>query len=462
MSREQREQRLRRVQRLFARLGDETPPPSDDDLRAMARTASSESRPLPRPIRRRRWPLQPRWTGVLGLALVVAIGVGVGIGALIAPSGTAAPAPIGTGFLPGPGWTVLQTGADATSEQQALAVATNVPLHPEDDERGIRGSSGLPYSTLLRLPATGVVIVALFTRRESEPWNDEYFPKRDLPLSVHDAMGSISYGTQVRPERPLGQYEQRVTVGGHHVVLHFYFGSEHPSAELIAAAQRQLDRLVVASVSAVDEDAARQPRATDASPAATVVDRTLSCSTLAIGGLRKIEVRAHAGVRASGSSWNKLPFAVVLTPTMGGFATALDPSSLLWISAARPTGATTLGHEHWTISPLAHGTLALSQKLCKNAEASIPLGSAGLRGGRVSPLGDGFECATPRRVLVRVRAVVGSRTRLRSRSGYLRTTAPIVEAALVVRAQSGKPLVYAATAASGKTRLFTADGCVPD
>jgi len=461
MSREQQKRRERGIQRLFAWLGDETPPPSDDDLRAMARTASSQSRPLPSPIPRRRWPLQPRWTGVLGLALVVAVGLGVALGALIAPSSTAAPAPIGTGFIPGPGWTVLQTGEDATFERQALAVATNVPLHPEDHARGIRGSSGLPYQTLLRLPARGIVIVALFTRRESEPWSDDYFPQRELPLRVRDAFDSIAFNYQMRPERPLGQYELRATVGGHHVVLHFYFGSEHPSAALIAAAQRQLDRLVVASVSAVDEDAARQPSAAEA-PAATVIDRTLSCSTLAIGGLRKIEVRAHAGVRASGSGWAKLPFAVVMTPTVGGFASALDPSSLTWISAGRPTAATTAGHEHWTISVLTHGTLALSQKLCRNADAEVPLRPTGLQGGRTSELGEGFECATPRRVFVRVRAVVDSQTRLRSRASYSRTTAAIREAALAVRSQSGKPIVYATTAASGNARLFTARECAPD
>jgi hypothetical protein len=63
---------------------------------------------------------------------------------------------------------------------------------------------------------------------------------------------------------------------------------------------------------------------------------------------------------------------------------------------------------------------------------------------------------------VRVRAVLGSQTALRSFRGFLRTTVPVREASLAVRTQSGKPLVYAQVFQSGKSLLFTSPTCFPD
>lgn len=445
------------IEELLAELG-RLPAPSEQDLRAMARTAASRSRPLPRPATSRGG-LSTRGLGVVALGVAAAIGLGIGLGTLLAPSGTAANAAVGTGFLPQPGWTVLQSGADATAERQSLAVATNVRLHPEDDARGIRASSGLPYATLLQLPPQGVVIVVLVTVREPYAWMDEEFPERELPLRVRDSTRPILYAVPVRPDRPLGQYQLRARVNGHYVDVQFYFGTPRPSSALRAVAQRQLDGLVVDSVSKHPADVSPKA-ATVPSSSSKVIDRTLLCSTQR----DKIEVWAHAGLRENRSGWNTLPLAGIVTPSLGGKTTVFDPSALVWITAARPSSSTTFGpsSDYSTTPVLPHGTLAVSQKLCQTVRAEVPLSFAGLHGGATTPLGEAIDCATSRRVLVRVRARFESSVRLHLRSGYARATTPIVEGAVVVRSESGRPLVYASVAATGKTRLFTARDCVPD
>ena len=105
-------------------------------------------------VRRRRL---RRPVAVLLAAALVALGVG--IGALVTPSGSAAPAPSGLGFLPATGWSVLQNGGDGTPVRPAVAIAANVPLSPDDD------ADGLPLSTLETLPPDGVVIVTSFIAR---------------------------------------------------------------------------------------------------------------------------------------------------------------------------------------------------------------------------------------------------------------------------------------------------------
>jgi hypothetical protein len=446
MSRDQRETRERRVARLLAGLVSQISTPPEQELRSMARNASSRSRPLPSPVRPR-WPLQAGWTGALVVALVVAIGLGAGLGALIAPSGTAASGPIGTGFLPGPGWTVLQTGADATPQRQALAVATNVPLHPEDSARGIHNSSGLPYSTLLELPPGGVVVVALFTRRESEPWADVDFPKRDLPLRVLEALTSISYGYQIRPERPLGQYELRATVGSHHIVLHFYFGTSRPSPQLISAAQRQLDRLIVASTSAETATSPRRPTATVARAASRTIDRTVVCSVVQ-GNPREITVGAQPGTRLFGdrSKWKFRANASFSD------SKAASPGTYAWITAGWPPDQQ-LGR------PASAQSLSITTR-CRATSSRVPLSSAGLSGGTVSPVGDRYDCVIAPKVLVRIRGVFRVPSSLRrGRAEELVARGPVREGYLAIRTLSGKPISLARIFESGKARLLVGSSC---
>jgi hypothetical protein len=93
----------------------------------------------------------------------------------------------------------------------------------------------------MTLPPNGIVMIAIFTAR-GERMHDSFFPKRSLPLRA----GQVEvFGIWVRPGRPLGQVQLKAGVNRHNVDLTVYYGVEHPSAALMAAAQRQLDRLIV-------------------------------------------------------------------------------------------------------------------------------------------------------------------------------------------------------------------------
>jgi hypothetical protein len=213
--------------RVFARLRKAIPVPSDDELRALALTASAEPRVAERPRRR------TRWLGLsvaVGLALATAIGFG--LGSWLAPSGTARPEAAGLGFLPGRGWTVLQSGPLGPATE-SRAVAANVPLDPADD------LGGVPIATLDRLSPRGVVIFATFTPR-GDPGQDFAFPLRDLPLRIEEA--EIA-GDPLPVARELAHYRVRASVAGTNVAAEIYLGSD----ALLATAQRQLNRLAVAS-----------------------------------------------------------------------------------------------------------------------------------------------------------------------------------------------------------------------
>jgi hypothetical protein len=106
--------------------------------------------------------------------------------------------------------------------------------------------------------------------------------------------------------------------------------------------------------------------------------------------------------------------------------------------------------------------MAIKLARCRSTRASVPLSRRGLNGGAAGGLGDAYDCEAPRNVLVRVRARLEGSGGLRAHGGFLRTSAPITEAAFAVRTRSGKPLAYASVAASGKTQLYTGRGCFPD
>ena len=403
-----------------------------------------------------------RVAALIGTALALAIGLGIGIGALVTPGVTAA-RPTGLGFLPEPGWYVLQSGAPASTSRPAVAIASNVPFAREDDVFGSAESSALPYATLLALPPQGVVVVVTFTPRGEDSTWDYIFDERRAPLRVREAVPDARYGAVVRHDAPLGVYRLRAAMNGHNLDVGIYFGRERPEGRQLAAAQRQLERLAIRS-SPARASAAPGAAATSAATAtvATVFDRTVVCTTRTSGGVLEVETRAHDGVREFGrSSWLKLPFAVVSS----GNVTSLDnifDNSLVWISAGRPTQKTTVDYAWYGAHPLDVGTLGLSTKNCRTRTARIPLSSAGLRGGSPGQLGASLDCVTPQRVIVRVRAVLGGSAKPRARGGFLKTTTPVTEAAFAVRTESGKPVAYAQVLKSGRTKHFTARGCAED
>jgi len=114
-----------------------------------------------------------------------------------------------------------------------------VPVHAEDAD------GGLPYATLQSLPRHGVVIAARFG--PGGPDGRNAYPLRRLPLRLADFRAGAGWSTQARAAGPLGHRTLRGTVNGYRVEVDVYFGTEAPSARMLATAQRQLDALVVAA-----------------------------------------------------------------------------------------------------------------------------------------------------------------------------------------------------------------------
>jgi hypothetical protein len=236
VSRRRNEAEERRIVELFARLGRRVPPPAEDELRTMARAAAESPRVPPEAHRGRPWrPFHARWALAVAAALLLGSGFGFGVGSRSGSDGSAGTSVVGFGFLPSKGWTVVQSGTVGPAGG-ATAIAANVPLSRDDD------AHEMPYATLESLPARGVLIHAAF-RARGDPGEDVRFPVRKLPLRIAAAT-RVSSPSEV--PRRLAQYRLRAAVGGYNVEARIHFGSV-PASEMIDAAQRQLNRLVVAS-----------------------------------------------------------------------------------------------------------------------------------------------------------------------------------------------------------------------
>jgi len=272
----------------------------------------------------------------------------------------------------------------------------------------------------------------------------------------------LQWGAQVRPDQPLAQYQLRARIREFDVDLVAYFGTSRPTKAQLDEAQRQLDGLVIRSAKGIQPPATAIAGSERRSLA--VIDRTYSCATTLLGGLYEAKNRAHAGIR-SGSGWAKLPYAVVASGGWAGPLTGLPNApnnTLAWITAGRPTASTTVGGNSEVFPVLGGGTIGVNKDVCTPSSAKVPLTSAGLRGGAVSPEWVALDCPVGKRVLVHIRASVDGSSALRERARiFLATNAPATQAKLAVRTPTGRLVSYADVSASGKARLFTAQGCGP-
>ena len=222
---------------------------------------------------------------------------------------------------------------------------------------------------------------------------------------------------------------------------------------------RLIALLAVVAALAFALQAQARPQAT----AVRVVDRTMVCAAALSGGIYEVEVRAQAGAGKRGSTWDKPAMTMLTTGSTASAAEALD-NVLAWAFAGTPARDATVIPDPFvgfTYPIRAWGTLAMTNR-CRVTSARPGLSAQGLRGGAVSGLGETFDCPSPRRVLVRIRAVLAADSSLSTRRGNLGTVTPLTEARVVVATQAGKRLAYAEVARSGRARLFTAPSCAAD
>ena len=407
--------------------------------------ATSRARKLALDAGRRRSPRRLKLT--VGVALLGACAVGVILGATTVSTSRAAPPAVGFGFLPEPGWSVLQTGRLPSPARPALAIGANVLLSPED------GADELPYATLLALPPRGVVIVAGSSGPRDEP--SEVFPERRLPLRLRDAAPYIAWGVQVRPARPLGQYQLRATVNGQLVDVQIYFGTENPLPHVLAAAQRQLDRLVVRVGSPLERvveraQPLRRPASTAAGAAAgSVIDRTFLCTP-------------SYGRATVVSSPRGTPEVLGARFTSSGYGrvTSTGPNAdhLSDLVAVAQPGF----RKSATRFP---GSVYASARRCVRSRVAVSLTRMGLPGPPVAYRTEA-DCTLRAKILIRVRVILARSAtwrRLGGPDGVYNGAAPgpVVEAELAIRDSStGRPLALVKLTRTGQTQLWTSAPCL--
>lgn len=227
----------RLIEQLLAEAAGRVPPPTEDELRDLAR--ASLAVPRTPPARAGGTRSHVRWAVGLTAAGLLVGGFGFGLGAWSTPSGSAGTTLLGVGFVPAKGWTVVQSGA-AGQTSALSAVAANVKLDPDDDLQDA------PYATLEALPARGVLISATFSVR-GNPSEDAEFAVQDMPLRVADAERLSASLEPLPVAHNVAQYRLRAAVRRYNVDVRLYFGRSSPTEAQLRVAQSQLDRLVVAS-----------------------------------------------------------------------------------------------------------------------------------------------------------------------------------------------------------------------
>ena len=202
--------------------------------------------------------------------------------------------------------------------------------------------------------------------------------------------------------------------------------------------------------------AASQPQAQSAT---RVVDRTVLCATDPAGGIYEVEVTGRGGSRSGRGAWNKPATVKLTTGSTGSAAEALD-NAIGWAIAGRPTAdATVISDPFAGFSyPIrVWGTFAMNVR-CRPSRARVGLTHKGLDGGPTGKLDQTYDCETPRRVLVRMRATFQRPTKLRRHESWLFTRETVLAGSIAVRTESGRPILLAEALASGKANIFISSG----
>jgi hypothetical protein len=166
-----------------------------------------------------------------------------------------------------------------------------------------------------------------------------------------------------------------------------------------------------------------------------ILDRTYSCEAGYIGGLYQVQLSSTFQTAPSSS---KLQAFASVTKNM-------------WESPYGQLGST---------------GLSVHRRLCIPARGKVKLTTSRMRGGAVPPLGVDARCETPRRVLMRVRAVFSRPPQVATsrQFGFPQLTAfgPVREAAIALATPAGRPIAYVSVTGTEKARLFTVRTCEED
>lgn len=192
----------------------------------------------------------------------------------------------------------------------------------------------------------------------------------------------------------------------------------------------RLAALVVAAVAA----AALTPLAGGEPRATRVFDRTFSCEAGYLGGIYQVQL---SSTYEPGSSSTLQPVASI--------------TRNMWDS---PYGM------------LASSGVSVHRGLCAPSRSRVKLTTGGLRGGAVPALGVEAMCETPRRVLMRVRAVFSRPPDVGTSRQFgfpqLNAFGAVRQAAIAVGTPTGKTIAYVSVNGSRRARLFTLRTCEED
>ncbi len=165
-----------------------------------------------------------------------------------------------------------------------------------------------------------------------------------------------------------------------------------------------------------------------------IVDRTFSCEAGYLGGLYQVQLSSSYQPASS----SKLQAVASITRNM-------------WDS---PYGM------------LASSGFSVHRGLCRPSTATVTLTTKGLRGGAVPSLGVEAMCETPRRVLMRVRAVFSTPPDVATSRQFgfpqLNAFGSVRQAAIAVGTPAGKTFAYVSVTGSEKARFFTVRTCKED
>lgn len=138
-------------------------------------------------------------------------------------------------FEPSEGWNTVQTSVGSDPEAPNAAWAANVPYASEESY------SGFPDNTLRCMPDDGIVMVAVGPRTYTGGVD---FPHLEMPLRLSDGF-FVPDQYNGQPATHVSMYTIDTWIDGKLLNVNVWIGQNHPSPDLVRAANQELARLRV-------------------------------------------------------------------------------------------------------------------------------------------------------------------------------------------------------------------------